>query len=67
MRQTRQWRFTGWVCLINDQRRLALYAFQKAYERSRGVTHALAGRKKAAGNELAKLHEFARQNYVPAV
>jgi hypothetical protein len=32
-----------------------------------GVTHALAGRKKAAEKELAKLQALAKQRHVPAV
>ena len=59
---------------LNDRHSLPLCAFQKAYASSRGekaavmsmgVTHALAGRKKPAGKELAKLHEFARQTTSP--
>jgi hypothetical protein len=32
-----------------------------------GVTHALAGRRKAAEKELTKLGTLAKQSYVPAV
>jgi hypothetical protein len=32
-----------------------------------GVTHALAGRKKAAEKQLAKLHALAKHRHVPAV
>jgi tetratricopeptide (TPR) repeat protein len=59
-----------------NQHREGLSEFQKAYVSSggevaavmfMGVTHALAGRKKAAEKELAKLAVLAKQNYVPAV
>jgi TolB-like protein/Tfp pilus assembly protein PilF len=59
-----------------NQHRQGLREFQKAFESSggevaarmfMGVTHALAGRKKAAERELAKLREIAKQTYVPAV
>lgn len=59
-----------------NQHREGLSEFQKAYVSSggevaavmfMGVTHALAGRKKAAEKELAKLAILAKQSYVPAV
>jgi TolB-like protein/Flp pilus assembly protein TadD len=59
-----------------NQHREGLSEFQKAYVSSggevaavmfMGVTHALAGRKKAAEKELAKLGALAKQSYVPAV
>jgi tetratricopeptide (TPR) repeat protein len=59
-----------------NQHRKGLSEFQKAYVSSggevaavmcMGVTHALAGRKKAAEKELAKLQALAKQRHVPAV
>jgi TolB-like protein/Tfp pilus assembly protein PilF len=59
-----------------NQHHQGLNEFQKAYASSggevasvmfMGVTHALAGRKKAAEKELAKLQTLAKQSYVPAV
>jgi TolB-like protein/Tfp pilus assembly protein PilF len=56
--------------------RRGLSEFQKAYVSTggdiaavmfMGVTHALAGHKKAAEKELAKLRALAKQKYVPAV
>jgi TolB-like protein/Flp pilus assembly protein TadD len=59
-----------------NQHREGLSEFQKAYVSSggevaavmfMGVTHALAGRKKAAEKELARLRALSKQSYVPAV
>jgi TolB-like protein/Tfp pilus assembly protein PilF len=59
-----------------SQHREGLSEFQKAFLSSggevaavmfMGVTYALAGRKKAAEKELAKLGALAKQSYVPAV
>jgi TolB-like protein/Tfp pilus assembly protein PilF len=59
-----------------NQHRKGSSEFQKAFVTSggevaaimcMGVTHALAGRKKAAEKQLAKLHALAKHRHVPAV
>jgi len=60
----------------NNQHQAGFIEFEKAYRATggevaammfMGVTHALAGRKKAAEEELAKLGALAERGYVPSV